>query len=638
MKKCLTIFCFIFFSFSGHSQSWDWVTKIQGDASDYIWDVVHDSENNYYVTGRVKGNATFGLGSSSQYVATLGPETDIFLAKFNEQSDLIWVRRMGDIAPDWGRALAVDSDNNIYITGDFVNMAVFGNDTIYGYNNGSMIAGTQARSGFIAKYDSDGMLIWVNEFHGGDRVRGHGIAVDSQGNSYITGVIQGLTDFGSVTIGEANLIINGFVAKYNPAGVCIWADYFDSPYGGHGHDIKLMDDERVLVTGYYKFQMVYDGQTITGVSPTWGDFFLMQIDSSGSFIWNAKGTGPYYIEGYNMAIDMNDNVYVVGHFANTMNLGDTVLTSLGVGGTTTEINDRYDSFLAKYDENGNRIWIRQLGSQYKTEVEGIAILDEKYIVVSGYTKDTIPIYNGVDKIVPSNGFDTGFIAVFDSAGNYHWHKKVISDGSPPMASYNNIIGNTAYTVDVDNKNNIIVAGLFGDTAYWDATMVEAFGLSEDAFIAKIFPPLEPSISFNQFCLNDTLLFFGSQFGSPITYSWQVENNSIYTSSFDSLMVLGTIASYDSITYIVSNGYETDTATISFLLNPAPILDLGTNYSTCQLSDTLNAGSAGQMYDWGAGAVLNDSTLIIYLSGTYSVVISDANGCSSADSIDIVLND
>ena len=640
MFKVILIIFLIPICLSSYSQNYDWVNTISGGGNLYAWDIANDSQNNTIVCGRVKTDVTFGSFGNTEFSVGLG-HTDIYLAKFDPTGNMIWKKRIGGTEPDWGRSLSIDQFDNIYMTGDFVNFAVFEGDTLWGYDNGQTNENLVARTGFISKFDSDGNVLWKNEFSGGNKNRGFGIAADSLGNSYVTGTIMNLTDFDGIIVGEADANTYSFIAKYNPSGICVWSNYIDSDYDGTGYDIQLIDNSRLVCTGNFENEFTYDGVTIDGTNPSHSDYYLMQIDSAGGFIWCTTGVGTYKMEGYNMTLDQDKNIYVTGHFSGTMNLYDTSsnldtsLISAGGGASTAIINENSNSFIAKYNVAGDRIWIRQVSSKFKVTITGITTMGNDALVVSGYTRDTMWYNNEQDTIFAENGFDTGFILAYDLNGNYLWKKLAITTGTPTVMSYDALIGATVYAVSADKHCNLFAGGMFGGTINLDAFSTNIVS-GNDIYIAKIFPPLAPEISFNGLCLNDTLELFSNKCGFPLTYSWQSENNSVYFTSLDSFLLSGDNA-LDSITFIVSNGYETDTATLSFELLTPPTLELGPDIVTCDLNYTINSGSGGAYYDWGSGATAWDSLHFVTSSGLYTVTVSDSNGCSSSDNINILLD-
>ncbi|HNR85275.1 MAG TPA: SBBP repeat-containing protein, partial [Taishania sp.] len=89
-----------------------------------------------------------------------------------------WATKAGGNYSDEGYSITVDNQGNSYITGYFQNTAIFGSTTFT--SNGYYDI-------FIAKLDANGNYLWAKKAGGNSEDVGSSIAVDSQGNSYVTG-------------------------------------------------------------------------------------------------------------------------------------------------------------------------------------------------------------------------------------------------------------------------------------------------------------------------------------------------------------------------------------------------------------------------------------------------------------------
>ncbi|MDC0584224.1 hypothetical protein OAO55_00690 [Bacteroidales bacterium] len=80
---------------------------------------------------------------------------DIFIAKFTQNKDLIWLKHAGGANVDFSKFINTDALNNIYIKGMFKGEARFGTNilksTTYEY--------------FTAKFNDSGELLWVKTRH-----------------------------------------------------------------------------------------------------------------------------------------------------------------------------------------------------------------------------------------------------------------------------------------------------------------------------------------------------------------------------------------------------------------------------------------------------------------------------------------
>jgi hypothetical protein len=183
----------------------------------------------------------------------------------------------GGTGEDYGFSIAIDSSGNSYVTGYFYSTASFGTTTLTSSGNYDI---------FVAKLDSDGNWLWANQAGGTSWDYGLGIAIDSSGNSYVTGYFQGTASFGTTTItSSGNYDI--FVAKLDSDGSWLGANQA----GGTGRD-----DARSIATDS-------SGNCyVTGLFEETASFGNIIFESSGNYdIFVAKAYIPY---------DSNDIVVV----------------------------------------------------------------------------------------------------------------------------------------------------------------------------------------------------------------------------------------------------------------------------------------------------------------------------------------
>lgn len=105
-----------------------------------------------------------------------------------------WVRqgKAGNKAE--GRELAVDQQNNVYVTGRFSESVDL---------NGTVLTSRGGNDIFVAKYNSAGTLQWAVSAGSPDQNiddEVEGIAVDNSGNIYFTGTSAAGAVFGTVTL------------------------------------------------------------------------------------------------------------------------------------------------------------------------------------------------------------------------------------------------------------------------------------------------------------------------------------------------------------------------------------------------------------------------------------------------------
>jgi uncharacterized delta-60 repeat protein len=233
--------------------------RVALDADEIMDGVTVDSSDNIYVVGQTQG----GLDNN-----TNSGDWDFFLVKYNSSGTKQWTQQLGTSSKDVGNGVAVDSSDNIYVTG--TTGGGLDNNTSFGSNDI-----------FLVKYNSSGEKQWTQQLGGhwytssGNIVYSHndagtGVTVDSSNNIYVTGVtsriIGGNTDYGGVDI---------FLVKYNSSGVIQWAKQLGSSGHDYGQGVTVDSFNNIYVTG--KTDGGLDGNTNSGSL----DVFLVKYNSDG---------------------------------------------------------------------------------------------------------------------------------------------------------------------------------------------------------------------------------------------------------------------------------------------------------------------------------------------------------------------
>lgn len=169
--------------------------------------------------GRFEGVATFGAGTASERILTSDGGTDIFVAKYNLSGELQWARRAGGEGASQGFEVAATPDGGAVMIGTFQGTCTFG---IGEPNETSLVADANTDS-FVAKFESQGGLLWAKRLGGPGNVFARGVDVGSDGASVVVGDFSQTLTLGEDEPGEIILESGGtptitsiFVAKFAP--------------------------------------------------------------------------------------------------------------------------------------------------------------------------------------------------------------------------------------------------------------------------------------------------------------------------------------------------------------------------------------------------------------------------------------
>jgi len=242
-----------------------WAKRMVERGWDRGSDVVTDVSGNCYVTGGFQTALLFGGFGGPSLTATGGSgDEDIFLVKYTPGGDFIWKTSAGGEGFDQALALAIDGDSYLYVTGVFNDTATF--------DSTQQISSQGFNDLFLAKYDSNGKLIWVRGAGGAGDDGASDVTTDGDGNIFICGYFSGIADFDDLQI------VGGgqFIAKYGSDGRIRWVKQIDEA-DNLAKSLALMPEGDLVVTGVFENKATFGGTVLTGQGQT--DVFIARLDT-----------------------------------------------------------------------------------------------------------------------------------------------------------------------------------------------------------------------------------------------------------------------------------------------------------------------------------------------------------------------
>ena len=270
-----------------------WVKSYSSNLSESI---SLDDFGNAYLTGR-------SYSSSNAFVRKLDP--------FGNQ---VWYKSRSDNS--YGKDIVTDKNGNSYVTG-------------YAY------VSNQGANVFVTKYDAAGNVLWEQQGVGSDAEYGYGVALDKNGNCYVTGAFQHNTDFSTLNVSNSNSGVSDvFVTKYDADGNVIWIQQAGETGRDAGLDIGVDDSGNCYINGYFTSKIALGNTLLNGD----GEYvpFLAKIGESATttLVGNVIVKGENFCGGavviVNFAISgkyEDDNVFTAqlsdkeGSFSNPLDIG-----------------------------------------------------------------------------------------------------------------------------------------------------------------------------------------------------------------------------------------------------------------------------------------------------------------------------
>ena len=300
------------------------------------------------IVGRFAGTADF----DGTTVSTVGSPQDAFIAKYDSDGNLLWIRHAGGISTggsnsgsNSGLGVTTDGLDNVIATGTYIGSATFSTTTLP--------AGGANEEMFLVKYSTNGNLLWAKAATGPFSVLGRDVSTDAAGNIYVIGHYGHHNFGGSITFAATTLPTFGgtdiFIAKYDPNGTFLWARHAGSSNTDFGRRIATDGSGDSVIVGSFQSMAVFGSTTLSSAGSF--DVFVAKYDTNGSLLWGNRAGGTDEDRGTSVALDNSGNFSITGSFRATADFGSTMLTSVGAN----------DIFVAKYDASGNVLWAGRAG-------------------------------------------------------------------------------------------------------------------------------------------------------------------------------------------------------------------------------------------------------------------------------------
>ena len=364
------------------------------------------------------------------------------------------------IARTWGgpgneiiNGMAMDGSGNIYTVGIFNQTTDFdpGPDLYEKTPSGQDDI-------FLSKFNMDGVWLWTNVIGGSGEDVGYDVEIDGSGGVVICGYFTNKVDFDPGPDTE-NIYSEGymdaFIVRFDPSGNFSWVITWGSGSTDWASAFDVDGQGRIDVAGSFAGSVDFDPGDGTDIhTSTNVDIFLIQFDSSGTYIWGTHWGDFNPITASAVAANSADRIIVLGQFKGTVDFhpGDPAENFTSKGD--------YDVYLNEISAGGEYLDTFTWGGSGEDSANDIFVFNNGYVFITGEFEGTVDFDpgEGTSFRTADGTKPDAWLTALDSNGDFEW-----------VRSWGGLGADKGYGVYAAPAGFVYVVGAFEETADFDPT-------------------------------------------------------------------------------------------------------------------------------------------------------------------------
>lgn len=412
--RTLTLILLTFISFNSFAQLYG--SNTTSNFTNEAIDIEIDAVGNKYVAGYICGETSFN--PTVIQTSAIG-NGDVYVAKYNPQGNLIWIKQFGGNYSDRPTDLCLGTGNSVFVTGQYFGQIAFGSYTLNSSANSKDI--------FVLKLDDLGNVVWAFSEGGAGSENAYGLATDTQNNLILTGQFEGnstLTGQSFTSTTDPNTLLPSydlFISKYDQAGSALWIKTGVAEYEDRGLAVDCDDQNNIFLVGQFSDTLAFANSTINNMGFNIG--FLAKFSPNGTMQWlNQLRAGM--VVPYDLEVNNLNEVVIAGDYIGNFQY----YTQNG----TSTISNTYQRklFALKTGNNGNFLWGTALGSNNELSARSISIDDAKNSYITGYFRcDLSQIHDTNTALFNSVGFKDPYLLKITNSGGIEYIKQFGGKGN-----------------------------------------------------------------------------------------------------------------------------------------------------------------------------------------------------------------
>ncbi|NUP13159.1 MAG: PQQ-like beta-propeller repeat protein [Polyangiaceae bacterium] len=263
---------------------------------------------------------------------------------------------------------------------------------------GSTLTSAGGSDMFVVRFDAQGNHVWSKRFGSSATDTGPSISVGSNGDAVLSGTISGNTTFGGPTIAVAGGK-DGYIARLDANGTHLWTRAIQSATDDIISKAVVLSDGSVWAFGTFSSAVNLDGVAGTDISPTstGADILMVKYSSSGSYLQSQSANGTENTDVNVVELGFDNSVVIGGSYSGTLYLN--AFASPAAGGR--------DMFLYKINPGGSILWSKKYGAPGTEKLEALALGPCGDVLASSTFAE--PVNFGGGTVTPVNSLDNAYL-------------------------------------------------------------------------------------------------------------------------------------------------------------------------------------------------------------------------------------
>lgn len=389
-----------------------WGTFFGGSKYDEITNIRIDSLQRIIFCGWSTSTSNIATVGAYQYI--IAGSLDAVIGRFNQNGILDWATYFGGTDQEKSFDLALDQDENIFLSGFTRSLSGIATPGAYQTTFGGGVEDV-----FLAKFDSLGFRQWCTYYGGNGDDEANAVDVNNSGHICIAGFTKSSSGIATPGAFQTTYMAgynDGFIALYDSTGTLQWSTYYGGNSTDEIHDVDLNDSGQVTFAAYIRspglaspgaYQTTYAGSSK-------GMFGVFDIN--GVRIWSTYFGGASGESLLACAFDSQNNIIASGSTGSLTGIASPgAFQPNKIGGS--------DGLIIKFTNGGQRIWSTYFGGDAGESFSGIYIDSNDNIYLTGSSNSSTGLSSpGAFQATgnPASADNDAVIALFTPGGSRIW--------------------------------------------------------------------------------------------------------------------------------------------------------------------------------------------------------------------------